>query len=367
MFLPIRTNMPLRTTPIVNYALLVANIAVFLRTRQALDSGGLNYYVLQASYPQLHQFLTHAFLHGSWAHLIGNMLFLYIFGNNINDRLGNIGYLTFYLAGAFFAGLGHVYMEQSPAIGASGAIAAVTGLYLILLARTKVTILYWFFFIGTFEVTAMVWILLRFGLDLYQSLAGGTMQIAYSAHAAGYIFGFGVGLVVLLAKLVKPSRFDLLSFLTPVISRLSPAPSAKAKEDFTPEQRQLLSLRQEILDAVAAHDRDRAVHLYLKLLSIDPDQVLPAQLQLDLANDLMTRADYPRAAAAYELFLKNYPNYQQIGQVQLMLGLLYNRYLNRPDRAQGHLSNALGLVPKESPAWQMCHSELARITAPDSG
>ena len=77
MLLPIRTNMPLSRTPLANYALLVTNIAVFLVTTRGLSSGALDNYVLQASYPQLHQFLTHAFLHGSWQHLAGNMLFLY--------------------------------------------------------------------------------------------------------------------------------------------------------------------------------------------------------------------------------------------------------------------------------------------------
>ena len=95
MLLPIRTNMPLLSTPVVNYLLLVANISIFLSTRHGLESGALNSYVLQADYPLLHQFLTHAFLHAGWLHLGGNMLFLYIFGNNVNDRLGNVGYLAF--------------------------------------------------------------------------------------------------------------------------------------------------------------------------------------------------------------------------------------------------------------------------------
>ena len=213
MLLPVRTNMPLRSTPVVNYLLLVANISIFLITRGGLKSGALNSYVLQANYPLLHQFLTHAFLHAGWMHLGGNMLFLYIFGNNVNDRLGNVGYLGFYLAAAFFAGLGHVYMEQNPAVGASGAIAGVTGIYLILLARTRVTVFYWIiFFIGTFEITAVVWIFLHFGWDLYYSLGESPLQIAYSAHVAGYLFGFGVGLLLLVFHLVRKSNYDLLSF-----------------------------------------------------------------------------------------------------------------------------------------------------------
>lgn len=364
MLLPIRTNMPLRSTPVVNYLLLVANIAVFLITRHGLTAGILDNYVLQASYPQLHQFLTHAFLHANFGHLAGNMLFLYIFGNNINDRLGNVGYLAFYFAGAFFAGLGHVYMEQSPAVGASGAIAAVTGIYLILLARTEVTILYWFFFVGTFEVTALLWILLSFFKDLYYSLSGGAFQIAYSAHVAGYLFGFGIGFVLLFIGLVRRSRYDLLSFfISP--TRPSSASSAAARANFTDQQREVLSLRQQILDSLAAHDMDRSVQLYSRLRQVDSSQVLPTQAQLDLANQLMTQADYPRAAEAYELFLKTYPTYQQSSQVQLMLGLVYTRYLSQPDKARVHLTEALSGLPEDSPAHQMCRTELDRIS-PDA-
>ncbi|MCK4850100.1 MAG: rhomboid family intramembrane serine protease [Phycisphaerae bacterium] len=366
MLFPIRTNMPLRSSPVVNYLLLVANIAIFLTSLHKGRAVIPNAYALQASYPQLHQFLTHAFLHANWQHLAGNMLFLYIFGNNINDRLGNVGYLAFYLAAAFFAGLGHVYMEQTPAVGASGAIAAVTGLYLILLARTRVTILYWIFFIGTFEVTAFLWIFLSFSKDLYYGLYGPPMQIAYSAHVAGYLFGFGIGLLLLLFRLVRRSNYDLLSFFSRAAYRFSVAGAPAVKRDFTPRQQQVLSLRQEILDSLDAHDMPKAVELYLQLQGSDPEQVLPAQAQLDLANQLMAQADYQNAARAYELFLKSYPTYGQLAQVQLMLGLVYTRYLDQPSLAREHLTNALENLPADSPARQMCQAELDRIPPDDT-
>ena len=362
MLLPIRTNMPLRSTPVVNYLLLVSNIAVFLVTFRGLQAGALDNYILQAGYPQLHQFITHAFLHANFAHLAGNMLFLYIFGNNINDRLGNVGYLAFYLAGAFFAGLGHVYMEQSPAVGASGAIAAVTGIYLILLARSEITVFYWFFFIGTFEIWALILILLNFGKDLYYSLSGAALQIAYSAHVAGYLFGFGIGLVLLFIGLVRRDRHDLLSF---VISPARPHKLPSPDKAFSEQQRHVFSLRQQILDALAAHDMDKSVELYTQLRGADSAQVLPTQAQLDLANQLMAQADYCRAAEAYELFLKTYPTYQQTAQVQLMLGLIYTRYLNQPDKARDYLTKALDGLPEDSPAHQMCRTELDRIQTPD--
>ena len=95
-------------------------------------------FFLDPRMPQLYQFVSYAFLHGGWMHLIGNMLFLYIFGNNVNDKLGNVGYFLLYLGGAIFSGLGHALFSNSPVLGASGAVAAVTGAYMVLFPKTYV-------------------------------------------------------------------------------------------------------------------------------------------------------------------------------------------------------------------------------------
>src|SRR5580698_6512267 len=105
MFLPLRTDSPLRRTPYMNYALIAANLLVFLRTSMSATVAAR--YELSPRDPQLYQFITYAFIHASWMHIAGNMLFLYIFGNNVNDKMGNIGYLGFYLAGAVMAGVGY--------------------------------------------------------------------------------------------------------------------------------------------------------------------------------------------------------------------------------------------------------------------
>src|SRR5256714_12201480 len=125
MFIPIRTDTPLRRTPYMNYALIVANVVVFIVQEAWLGNGSrLQPFLLQPRDPRLYQFFTYQFLHGGALHLIGNMLFLYIFGNNVNDKLGNFGYLGFYLAGGVFAGIAHVMTSSSPVLGASGSTAA---------------------------------------------------------------------------------------------------------------------------------------------------------------------------------------------------------------------------------------------------
>jgi len=141
MFLPIRTSIRPRQTPYANYALVGINIFIFFITYwpHTIQIGGrllpkilhswAEQFMLYPDSPNIWQFVTYAFLHGSVMHIVGNMFFLYLFGNAVNDKLGNVGYVCFYLAGAVFSGLGHTLISSNPVLGASGAVAAVTGAY----------------------------------------------------------------------------------------------------------------------------------------------------------------------------------------------------------------------------------------------
>ena len=175
MILPIRTSIRPRRTPYANYALIAVNVFIFLVTfwphRDPFTGSveilrpWVQQFQLITNQPHLWQFLSYAFLQAGFLHLIGNMFFLYLFGNNINDKLGHIGYLCFYVAGAAFSGAGHTVLHLSsdiPTLGASGAVAAVTGAYLVLFPQTLITVLYWLFFIGTVEVPALYFILFTF-------------------------------------------------------------------------------------------------------------------------------------------------------------------------------------------------------------
>src|SRR4051812_16215515 len=122
--IPLRTDSRVHTTPWVNWALIVANIAAYMlqRVHPALTQR----MALDPAQTALPTFLTYAFAHASIAHIAGNVLFLYIFGNAVNDKMGQSAYLAFYLSGAVIAGVGHVLSASHPVIGASGAVAAVT-------------------------------------------------------------------------------------------------------------------------------------------------------------------------------------------------------------------------------------------------
>ena len=106
--IPLRTDVPLRSTPWANYLLIAINVVVFFVQRWSFDGELHTPGALDPRDPRLIHYFTYQFLHGSAMHLAGNMLFLYIFGNNVADRIGNVGYLAFYLAGGVAAGIGHL-------------------------------------------------------------------------------------------------------------------------------------------------------------------------------------------------------------------------------------------------------------------
>jgi membrane associated rhomboid family serine protease len=150
--------------------------------------------------------LTAMFLHGGWAHLLGNMLFFFIFGNNVEDRLGRIRFLLFYLASGFVAAYGYALAfsdSTAPLIGASGAIAGCLGAYLVLFPRARVTALVPFLFFLPLRLPA--WLVLGFWFLLQYAYAsgGGVAQgasVAYFAHVAGFLFG------ALVIKLIAPRQ-----------------------------------------------------------------------------------------------------------------------------------------------------------------
>lgn len=367
MFFPIRTDRRLKSTPWVNYALIAANLLIF-----AITSGGPNlsrevqaqvfHYFLYPEGGSLVQYLTYQFLHNDWLHLLGNMLFLYIFGNGVEDRLGKVGYLFFYLAGGVVAGLGHVLWSNNPVLGASGSVAAVTGAYLALFPLSNVTIVYWFIVIGAFEVSSMVLILFRVAQDILFEFSG-VGNVAYVAHLAGYAFGFAVCMLLLLGRVLDREPYDMLALIEQRRRRASfqkmtrdgfhpwdlaaakgkgkGASGQKAAAPATPADTALIERRSRITAAIADHDLPAAARRYVELIEDHPDQVMSQDHQLDIANQLFSAEWYDKAAAAYELFLDAYRSYSQREHIQLVLGLTYARYLERPDRAKALLDEAL--------------------------
>ena len=207
--IPIRDTIRSETYPIINYVLIALNIlAFFVEQSQGRNFNEFifTYGLVPARYsvPQISDyfttaqqvivFLTFMFLHGGFFHLLGNMWFLYIFGDNVEDHLGHFRYLAFYLLCGLASGISHLFLNwtsQIPTIGASGAIAGVMGAYFILYPRAKVlTLVPIFFFLHFMEIPAFLflgfWIFFQFLNAALSNQAGG---IAWWAHVGGFVFG----------------------------------------------------------------------------------------------------------------------------------------------------------------------------------
>lgn len=367
ILLPIGTDAPLKTKPTVNYVLIAVNVAFFgLFNLLAQMQGGQELariregMILYPGTPDLYQFITYQFLHAGWAHLLGNMWFLYLFGNAVNAKMGNIPYLFFYLAGGIFAGIGFSLTEmQNPVLGASGAIAAVTTAYLVLFPRSTVRLFYWVFvFIGDIEVGSMPLILGKMIVwdniitaDLMAS-PGVERQVAYEAHLSGYAFGFIAALLMLLVRALPRDAFDIVSlwnrwrrrreFATiygggsagvgPVLARpageLPGLSSTEGTASIAASPRSPADeVRAQMSQAIDRFDLATATKRYRELIQLDPQQVLSRSNQLDIANQLTAEGDYPLAVEAYEKFLKNYPNGTTSQHVRFLLGVIYARHL----------------------------------------
>jgi membrane associated rhomboid family serine protease len=208
--LPLRDNVPTRSFPVVTAALILANLAVWVLYQLPDLNGSVNEFAyhpceVEGSCPTVGQSwpvtaFTSMFMHGSWAHLLGNMLFLWIFGNNVEDALGAVRYLAFYLLGGLAATATQTFVTLAfatdlesmiPNVGASGAVSAVLGAYLVLLPHAKVLTI--IFFILR-EIPAVIFLGIWFAFQLLDGSAsilspqtGG--GVAFFAHIGGFVFG----------------------------------------------------------------------------------------------------------------------------------------------------------------------------------
>jgi len=221
--IPLRDTVRSNTIPVVNYLLIVLNGAVFffeLSLGRHLDTFILHHGLVPARFTGVMQsgglhlsafvpVFTSMFLHGGWLHLLGNMLFLYIFGDNVEDRFGHFRYLAFYLVAGVAAAATQVYFNpdsEMPMVGASGAIAGVLGAYVFLFPTARVvTLIPIFFFFQIVELPAYLFLGIWFALQMVSGLlslgiGGDAGGVAWWAHVGGFAAG-----AVLFPFLRKPS------------------------------------------------------------------------------------------------------------------------------------------------------------------
>lgn len=214
--IPLRDNIPSRTFPVVTYSLIALNVAVFwyeLQLGRRLEPfvqafGLVPAHFHRASNP-IDRFVpvfTSMFLHGGTLHLVGNMVYLYIFGDNVEDRLGHGRYLFFYLACGLVAGLSQVsFFPQSraPMVGASGAIAGVTGAYFVFYRNARIlTLVPIFFYFQVVQIPAVVFLIFWFVMQLFSGVSAigergaDVTGIAWWAHVGGFLSGILTGMLL---------------------------------------------------------------------------------------------------------------------------------------------------------------------------
>jgi membrane associated rhomboid family serine protease len=220
--IPLRDTIPSRTAPLVTVALIAANFLVFLHETalgpylpQFIEHYGLTPYVFvhwgdQFGSPldpaRFLPLFTSMFWHGGWGHLLGNMLYLWIFGDNVEDRLGHGRFLLFYVGCGLAAALTQVALSPEstlPTVGASGAIAGVLGAYLISFPRSRVLTL---FIVWLVEIPAVAYLAIWFVMQLLSGVASlgqpdGMGGVAWWAHVGGFVAG-----IVAVAVFSPPAR-----------------------------------------------------------------------------------------------------------------------------------------------------------------
>ncbi|MBM3324366.1 MAG: rhomboid family intramembrane serine protease [Calditrichaeota bacterium] len=209
--IPIRDENPTRRKPVLTVTLIAINIAVFIYQTMLGPDKAVDFVMAYGAIPAVLAFDLHAlpalplswitlitsmFVHGGILHLAGNMLYLWIFGNNIEDHLGRFRFILFYLLAGIVAALAHAIVFSDslvPMVGASGAISGVLGAYLVTFPKARVVVLVWFlFFLRFVRIPAILVLGLWFLLQLhggFGSLVGQQEGIAFFAHIGGFVVG----------------------------------------------------------------------------------------------------------------------------------------------------------------------------------
>jgi tetratricopeptide (TPR) repeat protein len=239
--------------------------------------------------------------------------------------------------------------------------------------------LYFWFYVGVIEVPSVWFIGFFFVKDLFMNFSYASTGVAHMAHLSGTIFGCAVTSALLAANLLPRDHFDIVALFKQWnrrrqfrdLTATGYDPFAYSPRDRIPvegrlpgprdeQQDRIHDLRGQISQAIDKNDYVRAADVYLQLRQVDPEQVLARQAQLDVASQLASQQLYPQAAEAYELFLRHYKNFEQIEQVELMLGLIYARYLDNYDRAKEYLIRAMARLHGDR-ELTLAREELKRI------
>lgn len=201
---PLYDENPTRSKPVITWSLILINVVVFIWQISSglyegiiIDYGEIPFFVTKGE--RVFTIFTSMFLHGDLFHILGNMLYLFVFGDNVEDRFGHVKFLFLYLIFGVVGGLAHSYVTIMfneadafiPAIGASGAISGVLGAYIIFFPRARIiSVAIWYYLVRIIKVPALIFIGFWFVLQFLYVLIGSLGGVAYWAHIGGFFAGF---------------------------------------------------------------------------------------------------------------------------------------------------------------------------------
>jgi membrane associated rhomboid family serine protease len=381
VLIPLATDRPNRRTPVVTQTLVAINLGVFIAmlllplagvgaTEQfwragQVGGGRLVWYTL----------ITSAFLHAGILHILGNLITLWVFGPPVEDRFGRAWFLAFYLAAGAASGLAHALLENAPAIGASGAIAGVTGAFLVLFPATRIKCLMFFFIIGIVMVPAWFLIGLRIAFDLLSQSLGVRNDIANIAHLGGYAFGMAVAFALLWTGVLRREPYDLFTLLRARQRRAAiraavntqAADRARRFSKPDPEADELARRRAEVATLIAQDHLDRAADAYHALIDAYAHKPNAATLsrdaQLKLVAHLLGRDRRRLAARALDAFITAYPADPERDELAILLARVTAHDLADPARART-LLEPIANRSRDDRLRALAREELAALTQP---
>lgn len=385
VIIPLGTERPSTRRPIVTLALIGLNMAAFVafvgfaKSQATSIEEGAEGVVARFAYEsgkagEWWRLITCTFLHSptDWLHIAGNMLFLWVFGPSVEGRLGRVGFSVLYVLGAVGASLSHGMVSSAPVIGASGAVAAVSGAFIILYPRVPFRILLFFFLVGVYTIPAYWFILAAIARD-FLGMAGAS-GVSHAAHLGGYAVGM-VGMALLLATgvLKREPQYDLISIFKHkqrlrefrAANELNSEREKRVKANGTAEKNAakakpelssadsdaIAKARAAVSSELSKHDLPAAIGAYKALLTAFPKGgtaiILSRQNQLAIANALFEAGEHATALPAYRHFLVMYAKDPQAAHVRLMIGLIRTRYVPEAGEARREIEAAMADLADE--------------------
>lgn len=331
-FFPLRDEYKVKRFPIVVLLIILINCIVYF-------SFGFSHryqeivlkYGFKPAYPSLLTLLTSLFLHGGIFHLGFNMWYLWLLGDNIEDRWGSFRFLLFYLSAGIFASLLYGIMipeklKNIPTIGASGAISGVLGAYAILFPKSRITFKYLIIFLGIyageFEIYSSFWLTLWFlnqALSTFLVAKGiGQSSVAFAAHLSGFIYGAIIGMGTKLYREAK-YRENVILGKNMLYNLLGQEMKVARKAE---EKKEIEEIKKKIVENIY-ENRFLASEIYSKGIEKYPEITLNEKVQYEIAESLNRRKMLKEAEIAYKNFILNYPFSKLADNALFSLGKIY--------------------------------------------